>query len=869
MDAARYRLVKDVLVGALGLQGADRRAWLDEACAGDSDLRAEVEDLLAREGAPSTIVDAGLPAAVAAVQALAIESASTAPLPDSIGPYRITGLLGEGGMGTVYRGEQEVPIRREVAVKVLRRGLDTERVLERFAWERRTLERMDHPHIARILDAGTAQDGRPYVVLELVDGQPVTRWCDAHALPVAARVDLMIAVCRAVQHAHDRGVLHRDLKPGNVLVREVDGRPVPCVIDFGIAKALDPTDGLLTMTGLQLGTPAYMSPEQRAGDAAGVDVRSDVYALGVMLYELMAGVRPFADGAPTGDVPPAPPSSRRDRTETARALRGDLDHICLMAIRHEPQRRYVSAGALADDLERYRQGRPVLASGDAWSYRLRKAARRHPAATAASVALAVFLASGAAFLVWHGERLERERTRALAAEAQAREQERTARGTAEFLENLLTDIDPEQGVGAQVTASALLERGAERLETELADQPLLRARLLRIIGQSRHSLAEHEPALALVDRALAAAAQGPDSIAALVETADLHELRATVLYDMGRYAEAEAADRLAVEQLRRLHGEGSRDEVSALDGLAMALQAQSRVDEAVDVLRESIRIGLLLGEEAAQDVAWSRNNLGYLLYQKGAWAEAVEALNQALDAQRRLIPHDNIELAGSLNNLGGMYVELERYEQAERLLTEALDMYRRIYNGRHPAVGRGMITLGGVALRQGEVERAAALIEPGVALALELLAPDHPHATAAQLVLARLRRDQGRAAEAEQLFRHVVATRERVLGPDHRRTRDARGSLAEFLLHQRRWAEARALLRDLLPAEEARLPADHPGLNELRTRLAEAELRLDGANEARALLQAALPRLEQALGSDHSATRRARELLADAANGTV
>lgn len=869
MDAARYRLVKDVLVGALGLQGADRRAWLDEACSGDPDLRAEVEDLLAREGAPSTIVDAGLPAAVAAVQALAIESASTAPLPDSIGPYRITGLLGEGGMGTVYRGEQEVPIRREVAVKVLRRGLDTARVLERFAWERRTLERMDHPHIARILDAGTAQDGRPYVVLELVDGQPVTRWCDAHALPVAARVDLMIAVCRAVQHAHDRGVLHRDLKPGNVLVREVDGRPVPCVIDFGIAKALDPTDGLLTMTGLQLGTPAYMSPEQRAGDAACVDVRSDVYALGVILYELLAGVRPFADGAPTGDVPPAPPSSRRDRTESARALRGDLDHICLMAIRHEPQRRYVSAGALADDLERFRQGRPVLASGDAWSYRLRKAARRHPAATAASVALAVFLASGAAFLVWHGERLERERTRALAAEAQAREQERTARGTAEFLENLLTDIDPEQGVGAQVTASALLERGAERLETELADQPLLRARLLRIIGRSRHSLAEHEPALSLLDRALAAVAQAPDSAAGLVERAALLDLRSSVLYDLARYPESEASEREVLALYRRLHGEGSRDEVVTLSDLAMSLQAQTRVDEAVVLLRESIRLGLLLGEVAAPDVAWSRSNLGYLLFQKGAWAEAVEVLNLALDSQRRLSPDDNIELAGSLNNLGGLYVELEQYDQAERLLTEALDMYRRIYGGRHPAIARGMNTLGNVALRRGDVARGAALIEPGVALSMELLAPDHPHATAAQQVLARLRRDQGRAAEAEELFRHVVATRERVLGPDHWRTRDSRGGLAEFLLHQRRWAEARALLRDLLPAEEARLPDDHPGLNELRTRLAEAELRLDGANEARVLLQQALPRLEQALGPDHSATRRARRLLAEAAAGTT
>ncbi|MBK7673082.1 MAG: serine/threonine protein kinase [bacterium] len=415
MDAARYQRVKAALVGALERHGAERAAWLDEVCGGDAALRAEVEDLLARDRSAPGLIDRGLPDAAAAVQALAAEAAPPMPPPANIGPYRITGVLGEGGMGTVYRGEQDVPIRREVAVKVLRRGLDTGRILERFAWERRTLERMDHPHIARILDAGTAADGRPYVVLELIVGEPVTRWCESHALPTPARIDLMVAVCRAVQHAHDRGVLHRDLKPGNVMVREIDGRPVPCVIDFGIAKALDPTDGMLTMTGLPIGTPAYMSPEQRAGDTARIDVRSDVYALGVILYELLAGARPFADAAATGDVPPPP--SRRLRSDTTgaraiRALRGDLDHICLMAIRHEPERRYASAGALADDLERYRQGRPVQASGDAWSYRLRKAARRHPVATAAAVAVTVFALSGAGFLVWHSDRLEHERARA-------------------------------------------------------------------------------------------------------------------------------------------------------------------------------------------------------------------------------------------------------------------------------------------------------------------------------------------------------------------------------------------------------------------------------------------------------------------------
>ena len=453
MDPARFLRVKEVLVEALARQAGERGAYLDAACAGDAELRAEVDDLLSRDDAPAPVVEHGIDSARVAQVLSSGAVPERGPIPETIGPYRITGVLGEGGMGVVYRGRQEEPIVREVAVKVLRRGLDTERVLERFAWERRTLALMDHPHIARILDAGSAADGRPYVVLELVDGEPITHWCREQNLSLDARLDLMIRVCRAVQHAHDRGVLHRDLKPSNVLVRQVDGAAVPSVIDFGIAKALEATDLELTVAGQVVGTPAYMSPEQRSGDPSRVDVHSDVYALGVMLYELLTGTRPGDEDTPTGggDTPrpsrAAKPAGDDAGVPWRRRLRGDLDCICLMAVRPEPERRYPSALALAEDLQRYREGRPVLASPDSLAYRLGKSARRHPVWVALAAAATIFAVAGVVFLGYHADRLQKERTRALEAEQLARQEEQAASGIAGFLEGLFTEIDPEQGAG--------------------------------------------------------------------------------------------------------------------------------------------------------------------------------------------------------------------------------------------------------------------------------------------------------------------------------------------------------------------------------------------------------------------------------------
>ncbi|MEO0605138.1 MAG: serine/threonine-protein kinase, partial [Myxococcota bacterium] len=344
-----FRRAKPIVIAALSRPRDERAAYVVEACDGDAALQREVESLLAHHRA--TDDSPWLERGVADLLQDAATDGAGEPPPAWLGPYEVLDALGEGGMGTVYRCRQTSPVEREVAVKVIRRGLDTDRVIARFDAERRSLARMDHPHIATLLDAGATTDGRPYVVMPLIAGVPITDFGEAHRLTVSARLSLFLDVCRAVRHAHDRGVIHRDLKPSNLLVAQLDGEPRPAIIDFGIAKALGPDDADLTREGQIIGTPAYMSPEQQAG--APIDVRTDVYALGVVLGELLAPCAP---------------------------LPADLDLVARTATHDDPSRRYPSVTALIDDLERFVAHRPVTARPDTLGYRLRKLAQRRPLA---------------------------------------------------------------------------------------------------------------------------------------------------------------------------------------------------------------------------------------------------------------------------------------------------------------------------------------------------------------------------------------------------------------------------------------------------------------------------------------------------------
>jgi len=853
MDREFFQLAKEILISTLEQPAAQRAAHLQRVCGKRTDLLAEVQSLLAQQEAPSTLVDGGV------VQV-------NRRLPEHIGPYEVVEILGEGGMGVVYRGRQTVPIKREVAIKVLHVGMNTARILERFAWERRSLARMNHPYIASILDAGSNDDGHPYVVLELIEGTPITDWCREKKGTVAEQLAMMEKVCQAVQHAHDRGILHRDLKPGNILVREIDGQPTPCIIDFGIAKALDDThtgeaNPELTIEGQRVGTPAYMSPEQLTGNSRDVDVRTDVYALGVILYELLSGQRPFDDehlARSNHRTDPPLPSLAGGK----RHLRGDLDNICLMAIRPEADRRYRSAADFASDLTRHQQGHPVLASPDSWHYRAKKTMQRHPVLVALGIALLVFTLVGVGSLGFHAQRLNTERDRALLAESTARQEARAAEDIATFLENLFIDMDPIEDGQAPTTALELLDQGADRLEGELNAQPANRGRLWGVMGRVNQNIARHDMAEVQLRRSLLAYAEIADTNATVAERAEAFRMLAICLHDLGRYAESETAFRHNLDLYRRVEPEVDVTLIQIVTDLATAIQAQGRLIEAQDLMQEAIAMGESLGEAGDAEVAYIRNIRGYILYKRGHYKEGLADVSAALVTMRRLRPGDNMDLVSSLNNVGGLNLELGRYGAAKAHIVESKEMLERIFQGEeHPAITRALVHLGRIALATGDSTGAVAYFETAHDQSVRQLGPDNPSTWRTRESLAQARQLQGRSREAQALYREVTAKWENKLGPLNGKTLACRHKLARFLIESQSWAAAETELQMVITGYENAFESDHPRLHEARVDLAEVMLHRGDTNQARIMLQQAVPVLERVYGGEFALCLRARELL--------
>jgi eukaryotic-like serine/threonine-protein kinase len=831
MTVERWEQVKDLLHHALALGPEERAHFLDEACASDDALRAEVESLLlAEENIPSSFMQSPLPAEVDGGAAGTLEAGQIFAQ-----RFQLVRRLGEGGMGQVWLAEQTSPVRRQVALKLIKAGMYDEVVVQRFQSERQSLAIMDHPAIAKVFDAGATPQGQPYFVMEYVPGLPITEYCDEKKLKIPDRLELFVQVCEGVQHAHQKAILHRDLKPANILVAEVDGKPVPRIIDFGLAKATTPQVAgatAFTQLGYFMGTPGYMSPEQAdPGVQFGVqdiDTRTDVYSLGVVLYVLLTGLQPFEtkprQQQPLDDLlrklreeePPRPSTKvgadRESSAATAEArssdprqlaslLRGDLDWITMKALEKDRARRYGAPSDLAADIRRYLNHEPVVARPASVGYRLRKYVRRHRVAAVAFVGLVLLLAAFSVLQAVQLRRITRERDRA------ARERDRATRIT-DFMTSMFKVSDPNQARGNSVTAREILDKASKDMETGLAKDPEVQSQMMQVMASTYLNLGLDARAHELAKRALDARMSllGPDDPKTFESMTQLGR----VLDHEGHEPEAEKIERQALAGERRILGPDAPLTIETMSSLAWIVQAQGRFEEAEKLTREVIAVATRrLGPESTQ-VLGAMSSLSADLWNLGRYAEAEQEYRQLLDVDRRVLGPDHPGTLSVMDNLAVTIQTEGRSSEAEQMYRESLAAERRVLGPEHPHLTMTMYNLASLLSNEGHHPEAEKLYRETLALQLRALGTEHPRTLLTKAGLADELFEQGQVREAEQLHRETLVTMVRVIGPEHPSTLVCQTGLARDLNQEGRYAEAEKIAREALQVETRTLGPQHP-----------------------------------------------------------
>ncbi|MGZ8993198.1 MAG: tetratricopeptide repeat protein [Burkholderiaceae bacterium] len=890
MPSERSQQIESIQQRALELAPEYRSAFIERACEGDESLRREVEALIHGDGRAGTFVEAAVNAA--ATRRFAADP-SNLTTEKTIGPYKLIREIGRGGMGAVYLAvRDDDQYRKRVAIKLIRRGMDTEEILSRFRHERQILASLDHPNIARLLHGDMTDEGMPYFVMEYVEGLPLDKYCDQKKLSTTARLKLFLKVCAAVHYAHQNLVVHRDLKPGNIFVT-AEGEPK--LLDFGIAKLLNPELYGQTLAPTAVAqrpmTPDYASPEQVRGQK--ITTASDVYTLGVLLYELLTGHRPyrFKHGQRKEmervicDQEPEKPSTAINRTEKLlagdgttlaltpdfvsrtrnsepdklrRKLIGDLDNVVLMAMRKEPERRYASVEQFAEDIRRHLDGRPVIARKNTFGYRAEKFVRRRKVGVMIGTAFALLIIASAVAILVQSSRVAHQRDIA------ARERVKAERVSG-FLADIFKVLDPSEARGNSLTAREILDKGAERVERELGDQPEVQATLLNTIGAAYRSLGLYDKAVPLLEKSLAIRRQALGNGSLEV---------AQSLYDLGwawylkqRPSDAEPLLRESLAVRRKLSGNENAPVADCLNLLALVLHDKGDVVASESLLREALAMRRKLFGSVHHDVAQSLNNVGLLLVERGDYDAAEPILQEAIAIDRKTAGADDPELAIHLNTFALLKRNKGDFDAAESLHREALAIQHKLFGNEHAYVATSLNNLAHVMRDKGNYPEAETLFREALRIGRKIYSEESENVALYTQNLAKVLYEQGDLSQSEGLFRQSLATFQKLFGDDHRRTARCRTGLALLLYDKGEVKTAEELLRQALETQRKIFPNGHRDTAETLVALGLLLTEHERAGAAEALLREALSIDQRVLPKDNWQSANAQSALGECLAG--